>query len=96
MVARRPKPSTRVARGSQANAPKSAPEILSYAPPAPARLPIGGTTAGSSGGTGSAPHVTAAFELLMLAFLTLVVGRCSLDMAPWGSALLASRLEHPD
>jgi hypothetical protein len=38
----------------------------------------------------------ATFGMLALAFLALVLGRFSLDLAPWRSTLLASRLEHPD
>jgi hypothetical protein len=58
-------------------------------------LPVGGASAG--GGIGSpAPPVMAAFAVLALAFLTVVLGRSSQDVVSWRSTLLASRLEHPD
>lgn len=96
-VARRLKLSPKPAVGPRAE-PQLMPEVVPYAPPpAQTRLPIGGATAGSSGGLGSpGPDVVAAFEVLALAFATFVLARFSLDLAPWRSTLLASPLEHPD
>jgi hypothetical protein len=71
--------------------------VLPYAPPpVQTRVPIGGASAGGVGVGSPAPHVVAAFEVLALAILTLVMGRFSLDLAPWRLMLPASHPEHPD
>jgi len=51
----------------------------------------------ASGGIGSSvPPVVAPMRALALMFAMLVLGRLSLDLAPWRSTVFASRLEHPD
>jgi hypothetical protein len=91
-VARRLKLSPKPAVGTRATKPKSVPTTLYGPPPAQTRLP---TSAG--GGIGSAaPPALAPVGMLALAFSLLTLGRLSLASAPWRSALLTSRLEHPD
>jgi hypothetical protein len=94
-LARSPKSRSVVRHPAATPAPVS--QVASSAPLAQTRLPVGGATAGSGGGIGSvAPLVVATFEALALALGTILLARLSLDRATWRSALLASRLEHPD
>jgi hypothetical protein len=87
-------PATPVSR--RALSPRSTPEVALYAPPPQTRLPIGGAAAGGSGGLGSAaPPVAAVFAALALSLATIFFARFSLDLAPWRSTLLASRLGRP-
>jgi len=78
-------------------APRPIPQLALRGPlPAQTLLPIGGASAASSGGFGSAaPPVMAALEGLSLALATILLAGFSLDLAPWRSTLLASRLERP-
>jgi hypothetical protein len=70
--------------------------VAAYAAPPQTRLPIGGASAGGSGGLGSAASpVAAVFGALGLALATILLARFSLDLASWRSTLLASGLERP-
>jgi hypothetical protein len=64
--------------------------------PAQSQPPLGSATAGSGGGLGAPASAGAtAFLVLVMSVSILALRRFSLDLAPWRSTLLASRLEHP-
>jgi hypothetical protein len=71
-------------------APASAP-----VPPAPAPLSGGGGAAAGGGGVGSAAPAIALLAALVVWALNFFSGRVDLDLAPWRTTLLASRLERP-
>jgi hypothetical protein len=76
--------------GSAATAPASAP--LAPAPSGPFR---GGAATSASGGIGSAAPAMALVAVLAVWGMSFFSNRLDLDLAPWRSTLLASRLERP-
>jgi hypothetical protein len=75
--------------------PRPVPQSVALpAPPPSTPLPEGGAAVGASGGIGSAAPAIALLAMLSVWLLTFSQ-RVVLDLVPWRSTLLSSRLERP-